>query len=176
MEKRVFEIMVLFSIAAIGMMNAAGMSGFDKDLSDKDVNEPLLRTMQAGQQTNETRAGQTILRDWNDFVENLNYSSDILNESVHGSLPYRDAMVLTSTLLVLNSNAMAELQGVNPGEEYADFHSATLNAMAYFNTYLFNMAKFYETEDGKYVSVARENFNMSQAYYTRGKSEAEFLF
>lgn len=120
--------------------------------------------------------GNQTLRIWNSFVENLNYSSVVLNQSVHGNLSRRDAMVLMTTLLVLNTQSLSELESIETDEKYADFQNYTIGAMRTFNGYLFNMAKFFESDEVIYVLRAREWFNASQEYYTKGREEAEFIF
>ena len=91
-------------------------------------------------------------------------------------MTYEEAMVATTALLVLNSQSVADAQSITPDEKYTDFLSSTINAMKYFNIYLYNMAKLFETRDGRYSAVGREAFNRSMQYYEAGKSEAEFIY
>jgi hypothetical protein len=166
--------MALLSLAAIGMMNATAISSDSEGVSAGDASDPLLKTLQAG--VNDTAAGQSELRAWNSFIENFDYQGVILNETMQGNMTYEEAMVATTALLVLNSQSVADAQSITPDEEYADFLSSTINAMKYFNIYLYNMAKLFETRDGRYSAVGREAFNRSMQYYEAGKSEAEFIY
>jgi hypothetical protein len=120
--------------------------------------------------------GTSILRGWNQFVENINSSSDVLDKAIHGNMSNDDAMVLTTSLFVLSSQALSDLGQIKPSEKHAEFKNYTMNGMFYFNKYLINMAKYFETKDGRYVILAREYFNKSQEYYALGRDEAEFLY
>jgi len=120
--------------------------------------------------------GTDILRGWNQFVENINSSSDVLDRAIHGNISSEDAMALTTTLFVLNSQALSDLAQIKPSEKHAKFQNYTMNGMIYFDRYLINMAKYFETKDGRYVLLARDYFNKSQVYYAQGRDEAEFLY
>ncbi len=176
MKRAVLAIMALTLISAIGMMNATGTLSIDKALSQKDLSEPRLKIMQIGKSTDATSEANLTLKGWNNFIENLNYSSDVLNETINGNTTFGEAMNSFTSLFVLNSQALADLEKVKPDEKYADFQNYTINAMTYFNGYLENMAKFFETKDGNYVLAARNLFNESQASYAEAKKEAEFIF
>ena len=157
--------MALFALVAICIANVTAIS-----------DEPVLKAMQADNEVNETQAEQMVLKSWNSFVENFDYQGTILNETLSGNMTYPDAMVSTVALFVLNSQALAESESFDPGDKYADFHSYTMNAMSAFDVYLYNMAKLFETKNGKYSRTARDAFNITMDYYTKGKDEAEFVF
>lgn len=167
MRKYALAIVALFVLAAMGVINAAATT-----------NEPVLITMQAdnSSEVNETLAGQLALKSWNTFVENFDYQGEILNRTVNSNMSYDEAMVSTVAILVLNSQALAEAEKINPGDKYAEFLNYTINSMTYFDIYLYNMAKLFETRDGKYSRIGRDAFNISMDYYTEGKKEAEFIY
>ena len=85
-------------------------------------------------------------------------------------------MILSTSLLVLNSQALAEGERIVPGEKYSDFHGYTLSAMRYFNVYLYNIAKLFQTRQRIYARNAGDAFNATWDNYTKGKDEANFLF
>ncbi len=176
MRRNTLAVLALTFVAAICILNATATMTTDKSLPIKDAKDPILRTMQAGSAANETVTGQLVLRSWNSFVENFDYQGQILNDTARGNATYGEAMVQSAALLVLNSQALAEGEKIVPGEKYQDFHDYTLNSMKYFNVYLYNMAKLFETRDGRYARTARDAFNLSVDYYTKGKDEANFLF
>jgi hypothetical protein len=120
--------------------------------------------------------GTSILRGWNQFVENINSSSDVLDKAIQGNISNDDAMALTTSIFVLNSQAISDLAQIKPSKDYAKFKNSTINGMVFFNKYLINMAKYFETKDGRYVLLARDYFNKSQEYYAQGRDEAEFLY
>jgi hypothetical protein len=177
MRINILVVLALTLVAAISISNVTATISIDQSLPAKDVSSPTLKTMQAGNTTtNETVARLLVLRNWNNFVENFDQQSKINNETARGNISYDQAMILSTSLLVLNSQALAEGERVVPGEKYSNFHEYTLNAMRYFNVYLYNIAKLFETRQGTYARNARDAFNASLESYTKGKDEADFLF
>lgn len=167
MQKHLLAIVALFVIAAMSVVNGAAIS-----------DEPVLMTMQSanGNEINDTQAGQLANKSWNTFVENYDYQSEILNQTLNGNITSNEAMVSITALFVLNSQALDEAKRMNLGEKYATFHNYTINSMTYYNVYLYNMAKLFETKNGKYSRIARDAFNLSKEYYEMGKEEAEFIY
>ncbi|MDH7596392.1 MAG: hypothetical protein QHG98_01425 [Methanothrix sp.] len=135
------------------------------------IEEGMNESKDAGLSSN----ASLLMSGWDSFVENLNYSSDVLNQTVHGGMTYEDAMVLMTTIFILNSQALVEVEKLDPGERYLDFKNCTVNAMRSFNGYLLNMAKFFETKNIRYVMAARDRFNTTQEYYLKGSHEAELI-
>jgi hypothetical protein len=177
MRINILAVLALTLVAAISISNVTATTSTDQSLPAKDVSSPILRTMQAGNTTtNETVARLLVLRNWNNFVENFDQQSKINNDTARGNISYGQAMILSTSLLVLNSQALSEGERIVPGEKYSEFHKYTLNSMRYFNIYLYNIAKLFETRQGTYARNARDAFNASLDNYTKGKEEADFLF
>lgn len=176
MRNHIIAVMALFVLAATVMTNAAATSALGESLPPEQMSQPILSTMQAGTQADEAQEGKAEMRIWNTYVENFDYQGEILNGTLQGNASYREAMIATTALFVLNSQDLAGAEMVTPGEKYKDFHNYTINAMRYFNVYLYNMAKLFETRDASYSAIGRDAFNQSMEYYDMGKSEAEFLF
>ena len=176
MRINILVVLALTLVAAISISNVTATISTDKSLPAKDVSSPILRTMQAGNTTNETVARLLVLRNWNNFVENFDQQSRINNDTARGNISYGQAMILSTSLLVLNSQALAEGERIVPGDKYSDFHEYTLSAMRNFNVYLYNIAKLFETRQGIYARNARDAFNASLDNYTKGTDEANFLF
>jgi hypothetical protein len=170
MRKHILALMALLSLAAIGLMNATAISPDSESLSAGDVSDTLLRTMQAAD-ANDT-AGQSELNIWNSFVQNLNHQIMLLQ----GNKTNDEIMIALTTLFVLNSHEVVDAQSRIPDEKYKDFHNATVNGMKYFNIYLYNMAKAFETRDMRYFAVGREAYNKTMEYYNMGKIERDFLY
>ena len=176
MRKNALAILALTLIAAISVSSATSIMSTDKGLPENDA---LLKTMQAGNATNatvETDDEQVALRNWNRFIENFDSQGEVLNGTITGNITYREAMSAITSILVLNSQELAETEMANPGEEYLDFHSYTVDAMRSFNAYLYNIAKYFETRDGRYAATAGTAFNLTVEYYNKGRDEVEFLF
>lgn len=176
MRINILVVLALTLVAAISISNVTAITSTDKSLPAKDASDSILKTMQAGNTTNETVARLLVLRNWNNFVENFDQQSKINNDTARGNITYNEAMILSTSLLVLNSQALAEGERIIPGEKYSDFHKYTLDSMRYFNVYLYNIAKLFETRQGIYARNARDAFNASLDSYTKGKDEANFLF
>ncbi len=176
MRSYIIAVMALFVLAAIAVTSVNATSAPDTSLTPAQMNQPVLKTMQAETQVNDTQEGQAEKRIWNTFIENFDYQGEIFNSTLHSNASYGDAMIATTALFVLNSQGLADAESITPGEKYEDFHNYTINAMKYFNVYLYNMAKLFETRNARYSVVGREAFNRSVDYYTMGKNEAEFLF
>jgi len=179
MRRNILAVLALTLVAAISILNVTAEMSIDKSVSVTDANDPILKTKQvvsANNATDETPERQIVLANWNSFVENFLYQGQINNDTAQKNITYDEAMTRSTALLVLNSQALAEGEKIVPGEEYSDFHDYTINAMRYFNVYLYNMAKLFETRDGAYARSARDALNVSMDYYTKGRDEASFLF
>ena len=99
------------------------------------------------------------------FSEDLNQSSYILDEFVRKNISGRDAMIATSSLFVMTSHTMENVEDSAPPEKYLIYHNNTLQGLGALREYLWNMAKFYETNKISYAIRARDNFNKSLYYY-----------
>lgn len=177
MRTRINALVALFILAATAMMSIQTASAQDVSQSPEIVDQPALKIMQIAE-TNNTAEKAAEMRIWNTFVENIDYNLDIYN-STQGNASnesYRDAMVANTALLVLSMQSLAEAESVTPTEPYRDFHNYTITSMKYFNIYLYNMAKHYETRKPKYSTSGMEALNHSIEQYNLGKAEAEFLF
>ena len=177
MRARMNALLALLILIATAMLSMQAASAQDAS-SSPVVDQPVLKVMQVQEET-ETAEEAAERRIWNSFVENFDYQWDILNSTAQGNgsnESIRDAMVATTALLILNSQGLAEAESITPSEEFRDFHNYTINSMKYFNIYLYNMAKLFETRKAKYSDAGRDALNYSVEYYNLGKAEAEFLF
>ncbi len=107
MRKYMIAMMALFVLAAISISNATAISAAEQ------TSQPILKTMQAGTPANDTLEGQSEMRIWNSFVENFDYEGVILNGTLQGNASYEYAMIATTALLVLNSQALADSEKDN---------------------------------------------------------------
>jgi len=178
MRSRLNVLLALFILAATAAMSMPPVSAQDESSSAGMIDQPVLKIMQA-QDAGDPDEGATEKRIWNTFVENFDYQWEIWNATVHGNgsnQSIKEAMIATTALLVLNSQGLAEAESTVPSEKYGDFHNYTVSSMKYFNIYLYNMAKYFETRKTKYSTAATDALNNSIKYYDLGKTEAEFLF
>jgi len=178
MRMRISVLLAIFILITTAIMSIQAASAQDISHSSDVTDQPILKIMQI-QNTEETAEEAVERKIWNSFVENFDYQWEILNSTARGNASnesIRDAMIATTALLVLNSQGLAEAESITPSEKFRDFHNYTVNSMKYFNIYLYNMAKLFETRKAKYSTAAGDAFNYSVEYYNLGKQEAEFLF
>ena len=178
MRARMNALLALLILIATAMLSMQAASAQDAS-SSPVVDQPVLKVMQVQEET-ETAEAAAERKIWNSFVENFDYQFEILNATKQSNTTNesirRDSMVAFSSLLVLNSQGLAEAESITPSEEYRDFHNYTINSMKYFKIYLYNMAKLFETRKPKYSTSAMDALNYSMEYYNLGKAEAEFIF
>ena len=105
---------------------------------------------------------------WIQYMEDLNYSSYILDEFVKKKINGREAMTSTMTLFTLTSQTVDMLDKIEPPSTFMQYHNYTLEALINLEGYLWNMAKFYETNRRVYAMQAHDNFNESMNYYEMG--------
>jgi hypothetical protein len=103
------------------------------------------------------------------YEDDLNQSSYILDEFVKKNMTSNEAMVATSSLFGLSSHSQEIIHAAKPIGKYAGYHNDTIRALTYLREYLWDMAKFYETNKISYALAARENFNESLYYYGQAK-------
>ena len=111
----------------------------------------------------------------NQYSEDLGYSSEILNEYVNGNITDREAMMATISVLTLTTQTHDMFDHVESPEKYVKYHFYMQSALKYLKLYLWNMAKFYETNVNEYAVQARECFNLSIFYYEKSIEEYEFI-
>jgi len=112
---------------------------------------------------------------FNEYQEDLNYSSKILDEFVKGNISKRDAMIATTSLFTLTSQTAEAIVRVSPPPEFADYHDNSVGTLVYFKAYLWSLAKFYETGATKYAVQANDSFNISVKFYEAAKIELDKL-
>ncbi|MDM7939572.1 MAG: hypothetical protein QUS07_04435 [Methanothrix sp.] len=104
------------------------------------------------------------------YDEDLNSSSYILDEFVKKNISSNDAMIATTSLFILASHTLETIEDAELPLEYAIYHNDMIQALEYLREYLWDLAKFYETNEISYALSAKDNFNSSLYYYEKGKS------
>jgi hypothetical protein len=104
---------------------------------------------------------------WGYYNEDLSYSSEILDEYVRSNITRQEALEAITSTIVLNSKAADTVAELTPPEMYRSYNENTANAFAYFQAYLFNLAKYYQTGNTAYASEARDLFNGSLEYHDK---------
>jgi len=102
------------------------------------------------------------------YMEDLNYSSYILDEYVKKKIDSREAMTATMTLFVLTTQTVDMVDQIKPPAKFEEYQNTTQLALINLEGYLWNMIKFYETTKRVYAMQAHDNFNNSMSYYEKG--------
>jgi hypothetical protein len=107
-----------------------------------------------------------------DYTNDLNYSSQILEEYVNKNISDSEAIQSLMAIYMMAGRTEANIARVEPPAKYADFHSYTLNAVEYFRLYLWNLAKFLETKYPDYGVEAQKYLNQSLDYRQKAIDES----
>jgi hypothetical protein len=162
-KSAVFILLIAFFVACLG--GAEEPKKLGKPLSDGGI----LISQDIAKDHNESNYSELLGRTWSQYNEDLNQSSFILNEFVKKNITNSEAMTATTSLYVLNSFTLEQMNREKPPNRYEINHNSTLRALEALRLYLWNMAKFYETNRISYAIDARENFNSSLYYYNMEK-------
>ena len=112
-----------------------------------------------------------------EFNEDLNYSSFILDSFVKGNISRESALASTISAYVLNIHSINTVLRVEPAEKkFSDFHNYLTLMLSDFQMYLWNIAKFYETNNGNYALRAREKYNSTTENYDNALQERVLNF
>lgn len=178
MKRQILVPLVWTAIIIIGISSTQGATDINQGVTGFKINnhEPRLEIMQAGNALNASDPDKDLLlQGWNQYVEDLNYSSFILDQYVNKNYTSRTAMAINGALMLLDSQTLSAFGQIKPQEKYWDFHNFTLNGIKYFNSYLWYMGKYYETSNPAYIMKARDEFNKSHEYYLKSRSEIDFF-
>lgn len=107
------------------------------------------------------------------YLEDLNYSSYILDEFVNKRVSSREAMTASIALFELTSQTVDMVDQMDAPPGFDQYHNCTLMALINLEGYLWNMAKFYETNRRVYAMQAHESFNRSIDYYGQSQEIAK---
>ncbi len=129
----------------------------------------------SSESNNSTIYKSILIQALNQYDEDLNSSSYILDEFVKKNISSNDAMIATTSLFILASHTLETIKTAKLPPEYADYHNDTIRALEYLREYLWDMAKFYETNEISYALSARDNFNSSLYYYEKEKNLLKIL-
>jgi hypothetical protein len=111
-----------------------------------------------------------------EYGEDLNYSSFILDSFVKGNISRESALASTISAYVLNIHSINTVLRVEPAEKFSDYHNYLTLMLSDFQMYLWNIAKFYETNNGNYALSAREKYNSTTKNYENALQERVLNF
>jgi hypothetical protein len=107
------------------------------------------------QQLNESSYKQAMDRVWNQYNDDLNYSSSILDQFVRKNISSKEAFITTVSLYVLNKETINAINLITPPESYRENHNTSISLLIGIENFYWNMAKYYETQDRNYAIQAR---------------------
>ncbi|MCX8207675.1 MAG: hypothetical protein N3G75_07560 [Methanothrix sp.] len=105
---------------------------------------------------------------WGMYLEDLNYSTYLLDEYIAKNISGREAMTATVSLFVFTSQTVEMLAQIQPPSDLANYHNVTIQAVLNLEGYLWNMGRFYETNRRVYAMQAHDSFNKSMSFYDKG--------
>lgn len=101
------------------------------------------------------------------YLEDLNYSSYVLDEFVNKRIEPREAMASTMTLFALTEKTVNMVDLIEPPSNLIAYHDNSKQALVDLEGYLWNMVKFYETNRRVYAMLAHDSFNKSLSHYAK---------
>lgn len=151
---KILTICIILFVFAISICSGL-ISGQGKD----SLNEKLIvqQALKSNESTYKNISGQT----WLEYHDDLNYSSMILNDYVKKNISSKEAMLYAVSLHSLVGQTTVNLNSVEPPQKYKSYHNYTLTALLDLHSYLFYLAKFYETNNPRYAVMARHYFNQT---------------
>jgi hypothetical protein len=111
-----------------------------------------------------------------EYGEDLNYSSFILDSFVKGNISRESALASTISAYVLNIHSINTVLRVEPAEKFSDYHNYLTLMLSDFQMYLWNIAKFYETNNKNYALSALEKYNSTTENYDNALQERVLNF
>jgi hypothetical protein len=109
------------------------------------------------------------------YLEDLNYSSYVLDGFVNKKIDSKQAMTTTMTLFVLTSETVDMVDQIRPPDNFMEYHNVAQLTLINFEGYLWNMIKFYETNRKDYALQAHDNFNESMIYNRELKNTSSIV-
>jgi hypothetical protein len=164
--KRIVMIVLLAAISMVTISNAL----------NTPEKSPLGEAVSAGVDNsstlNETAYINLITNMWLQYSDDFVYASNILDRYVKNNTSNERAMVATASLYILNSRNLKTITSIKPPEKYSNYHNDTMAAFYYFEEYLSNIARYYETGKSNYVTEALQYYNLTTTSRDKALEEA----
>ena len=162
------KLSVILLVLAMASTWIISVSGANQNI--KGVGESII-PVTVSKIENESAYKEFLNTTWSQYMDDLNYSSVILSGFVKKNLTNREAMISTTSLFVLTAQTDSAMDNVKPIQKYSNSHNDTLQALSNLEGYLWNIAKFYETDNTIYAIKARSDFNKSLSFYEKAHEE-----
>ena len=178
MRKKIEILIILFAIiigirASDALENASVKVGLNEFQMGKG--EPMLTmTSDENESFNRSYYPRSLKLALDQYYEDYESSSRILSDYVKKNLTEWEALDHTASIYMLNSRTLDDAKNMNPPKIYSNYHNHVLNALLELQNYLWNLSKFYETNNAAYVLEARKSYNLSSSYYASGRNDSRF--
>jgi hypothetical protein len=110
-----------------------------------------------------------------DYTNDLNYSSQVLDEYVNKNISESEAIQSIMAVYLLAGRTESNIAKVEPPTKYSNFHNYTFNAVVNFRLYLWNLAKYMETRYPEYGVEAQTYLNQSLEYRQKAIDESVLI-
>ena len=166
-----YRIFIVALLLIFGISNVLSAVQVPQGLNESQQgdNGTVLNVMQVD---NESICQELLKTAWIQYREDILYSSSILDEFVEGKITNREAMITTTSIIVLTSRTIEIVNKMNPPAKYVKYHDYTANALEQLEEYLWCMSKFYETGGRNYILDASTSYNNSIYYYEKAIEES----
>jgi hypothetical protein len=172
------DILMAFSLIAV--LSFLALSNGSETMTAREASEgqsqvhygTILKIMQSD---NKSTYKNEIGLAWNQYTGYSKYSAKTLDEFLKRNISSNEAMYTLTSLYVLQSKAIDDVNRLKPPKEYADYHNNTLNAMAYLREYLWDIAMYCETRERYYAIQGLGNYNQSVKFAEKVSEDAFFL-
>jgi hypothetical protein len=114
---------------------------------------------------------------WTHYQEDLYYSSFVLDRYTNGNITAEDAFTATVSAFEVCTQTSSFLQEISPPMKYQYLHNLTALAVLSLQTYLWNLAKYYETTSieswsrTKYKETGNGNYISQAEHYRAAKNQ-----
>lgn len=152
MSKKLSICIILF---VFGISFCSALTSHGKETTDEKL------IVQQAIKTNESTYKNISIQTWLQYHEDFNYSSTTLNDYVKKNISGKEAMLDSVSLYSLVEQTTVNLNSVEPPQKYKLYHNYTLSTLTDLHSYLFYLAKFYETNNARYAIMARHYFNQT---------------
>ena len=157
------------ALLVVALINPINLSCAQKE---NGIDPSISTSAGAVKVDNESISRELLNSTWAQYYEDLNYSSVVLAQFVRKNITGREAMIATTSLSILTSQTLANLNKSRPAKKYADSYNNTVLALTNLGRYIWNISKYYETEKASYAINARESYNNTSYYFERARERS----
>ena len=131
--------------------------------------------LNAAAQVTEGNYSQISRAAWFDYANDLDYSSQVLNEYANKNLSQSEAIQSIMAIYSLAGRTESNLARAVPPKKYVKYQNYTFNAVENFRLYLWNLGKFVETSYASYGITAQTCLNQSLDYRQKADDESVLI-